>query len=85
MLGDSRPWAGARDSAVGTQVARSLATFPLELVLLLGDNIYGSERPQDFSKKFEKPYEAILSRKIPFYAALGNHDDPNQRYTSRST
>ncbi|HTM34360.1 MAG TPA: metallophosphoesterase [Vicinamibacterales bacterium] len=71
---------GRSQYEVGTQVARSLATFPFEFVLLLGDNIYGSERPQDFSKKFEKPYEAILSRKIPFYAALGNHDDPNQRY-----
>jgi len=71
---------GRSQYEVGTQVARSLGTFPFEFVLLLGDNIYGSERPQDFAKKFEKPYEAILSRKIPFYAALGNHDDPNQRY-----
>jgi hypothetical protein len=47
---------------------------------MLGDNIYGSERPQDFVKKFERPYEGILSQKIPFYAALGNHDDPTQRY-----
>ena len=47
---------------------------------MLGDNIYGSERPQDFVLKFEKPYAAILARKIPFYASLGNHDDPNQRF-----
>jgi len=47
---------------------------------MVGDNIYGSERPQDFVKKFEKPYEGILSQKIPFYASLGNHDDPTQRY-----
>ena len=51
---------GRSQYEVGTQVARSLATFPFEFVLLLGDNIYGSERPQDFSKKFEKPYKAIL-------------------------
>jgi predicted phosphodiesterase len=65
---------------LGAMLARSLDTFPFELVLLLGDNIYGSERPQDFVRKFEKPYEAILARKVPFYASLGNHDDPNQRY-----
>ena len=47
---------------------------------MLGDNIYGSERPQDFANKFEKPYQVLLDAKVPFYAALGNHDDPTQRY-----
>ena len=54
--------------------------FPFEFVLLLGDNIYGGERPQDFVKKFERPYKALLDLQIPFYASLGNHDDPNQRF-----
>ena len=48
--------------------------------LVLGDNIYGSERPQDFAQKFERPYKPLLDANIPFYASLGNHDDPNQRY-----
>jgi 3',5'-cyclic AMP phosphodiesterase CpdA len=47
---------------------------------MLGDNIYGSERPQDFVRKFEQPYKGLLDAKMPFYAALGNHDDPTQRY-----
>ena len=47
---------------------------------MLGDNIYGSERPDDFVKKFERPYKALLDQKILFYASLGNHDDPNQRF-----
>ena len=42
--------------------------------------MYGSERPQDFTRKFELPYKALLDAQIPFYAALGNHDDPNQRF-----
>jgi 3',5'-cyclic AMP phosphodiesterase CpdA len=49
------------------------------LVILVGDNLYGSERPQDFEKKFEIPYKPILDAGIKFYAALGNHDSPNQR------
>jgi predicted MPP superfamily phosphohydrolase len=53
--------------------------FPYEIVILVGDNLYGSERPQDFEAKFEKPYKPLLDRKVKFYAALGNHDDPNQR------
>jgi hypothetical protein len=47
---------------------------------MLGDNIYGSERPQDFDKKFVRPYKVLLDSDIEFNAALGNHDDPNQRY-----
>ena len=47
---------------------------------MVGDNMYGSERPQDYARKFELPYKPILDAKIPFYASLGNHDDPNQRF-----
>jgi predicted phosphodiesterase len=49
-------------------------------VIMLGDNLYGSERPQDFVKKFEAPYKILLDAKVAFYASLGNHDDPNQRF-----
>jgi hypothetical protein len=65
---------------IGEQLARARQTFPFEFVIMLGDNIYGSERPQDFVNKFEKPYKALLESKVSFYAALGNHDDPTQRY-----
>jgi len=65
---------------IGKQLATARATFPFEFVIMVGDNIYGSERPQDFLQKFEKPYQALLDAKVPFYAALGNHDDPTQRF-----
>jgi 3',5'-cyclic AMP phosphodiesterase CpdA len=65
---------------VGAQLTKARQTFPFEFVIMLGDNIYGSERPQDFISKFEKPYQALLDAKVPFYAALGNHDDPTQRF-----
>jgi hypothetical protein len=62
---------------VGERMTESRSVFPYEFVLMLGDNIYGTE---DFVKKFERPYKALLDLKIPFYASLGNHDDPNQRF-----
>jgi predicted phosphodiesterase len=65
---------------VGERLTESRSVFPFEFVLMLGDNIYGSERPDDFVKKFERPYKALLDLQIPFYASLGNHDDPNQRF-----
>jgi 3',5'-cyclic AMP phosphodiesterase CpdA len=52
--------------------------FPFELVLTVGDNMYGSQRPQDFVRKFETPYKALLDAKVKFYASLGNHDSRQQ-------
>lgn len=54
--------------------------FPFEFVLMLGDNLYGHEKPSDFVRKFEEPYKPLLNAGIKFYAALGNHDNPNERF-----
>jgi hypothetical protein len=48
--------------------------------VLVGDNLYGSERPQDFARKFEQPYKPLLDAGVKFYASLGNHDAREQRY-----
>ena len=54
-------------------------SFPFEFVLMLGDNIYeGPATPDDYRRKFEEPYRALLDEEIKFYAVLGNHDDPRQ-------
>ena len=79
VLGDTGT-GGRQQYEVGERLAASRDVFPFEFVLMLGDNIYGSERPQDFERKFERPYQALLDRKVLFYASLGNHDDPNQRF-----
>jgi hypothetical protein len=65
---------------VGEQLAQWHARFPFVLVLMMGDNIYGSDRPQDFVRKFEAPYKAVLDAGVKFYASLGNHDSREQRY-----
>ncbi len=65
--------------AVARQMVKTHATEPFELVLMMGDNMYGSQRPRDFVDKFEIPYGPLLRMGIPFYAALGNHDDPDNR------
>jgi predicted phosphodiesterase len=54
--------------------------FPFEFVLMLGDNMYGSEKAVDYKQKFENVYRPLLDQKVKFYAALGNHDDSNQRF-----
>ena len=65
---------------VANQMLRYGRRFPFTFAIMLGDNIYGSERPQDFQRKFMQPYRALLEADVEFHAALGNHDDPNQRY-----
>jgi hypothetical protein len=79
VLGDT----GTGDSkqvAVAKQLMAHRARFPFEFVILMGDNIYGSDTPSSFVRKFEQPYKPLLDAGVKFYASLGNHDDPNQRF-----
>ena len=55
-------------------------TFPFEFVLMVGDNMYGSEKATDYKMKFENVYKPLLDQQVKFYAALGNHDESNQRF-----
>lgn len=54
--------------------------FPYGFVLMLGDNLYGSEKAEDYRLKFEHVYRPLLDQKVKFYATLGNHDEVNQRH-----
>ena len=77
-IGDS----GTGDRAqyeVGQQMATERKRFPFELVIMLGDNMYGRQQPEDFVDKFERPYAALLQGGVRFYASLGNHDNPRNR------
>ena len=61
---------------VAQQMAAARKTFGFDLVIMLGDNMYGSQSPADFVKKFEQPYAPLLSAGVMFQASLGNHDRP---------
>jgi 3',5'-cyclic AMP phosphodiesterase CpdA len=65
---------------VGEQMAAARARFPFDTVLMLGDNMYGRQDPQDFVTKFERPYAALLHEGVLFRATLGNHDNPRNRF-----
>jgi hypothetical protein len=79
VIGDSGTGGGAQ-LRVAQRLAAVRAKFPFTFTLMLGDNLYGSEKPDDFAEKFERPYKPLLDAGVKFYAALGNHDDPNQRF-----
>ena len=64
---------------VARQMAASRSSFPFDFVLMLGDNMYGSQKPQDFVAKFERPYAPLLEAGVRFYATLGNHDQQTNR------
>ena len=72
--------ASQQQYGLAKEMADFRARYPFEIVVLAGDNLYGSERPQDFKLKFEDPYKPLLDAKVKFYAALGNHDAREQRY-----
>ena len=65
---------------IAQQMASYHAVFPFDFVIMLGDNIYGSKDAEAFKRKFEDPYAALLGAGVKFYASLGNHDDPNERF-----
>ena len=72
---------GARSQyQLAEQMVKLRERFKYDLVILVGDNLYGSERPQDFQQKFEIPYKPLLDAGVKFYGALGNHDAREQRY-----
>lgn len=76
------------DTGTGTKQQQELAkvmlryreSFPFAFVLMLGDNMYGGEKAADYKAKFEDVYRPLLDQKVKFYAALGNHDESNQRF-----
>jgi predicted phosphodiesterase len=65
---------------VGRRMAASRATFPFDFVIMLGDNLYGRQGPGDYVEKFDRPYAELLRAGVLFYAALGNHDEPESRF-----
>ncbi len=79
VIGDTGT-GGSEQRKIGADMATIRARFPFDLVVMTGDNMYGGESPNDFKKKFEIPYAALLSGGVKFYASLGNHDNENQRF-----
>jgi 3',5'-cyclic AMP phosphodiesterase CpdA len=79
---DSLKFATIGDNGTGEQPEYDVANqmelwhrrFPFDMVIMLGDNMYGSQRPADFEQKFERPYKPLLDAGVKFYASLGNHD-----------
>lgn len=76
------------DTGTGSKKQHELAkvflqyhnAFPFDTVLMMGDNMYGGEGPKDYKSKFEDVYRPLLDKKVKFYASLGNHDEPAQRF-----
>lgn len=77
VIGDS----GRGDEAqfaVARQMVAWRAKFPFDFVLMLGDNIYPPHAADDYVRKFEAPYRALLDAGVTFHAAIGNHDPPGE-------
>jgi len=79
IIGDSGTGSKTQYSVADKLVA-SRAKFPYQFILMMGDNLYIGSDEKDFKKAFETPYKPLLDAGIKFYAALGNHDNPNERF-----
>jgi 3',5'-cyclic AMP phosphodiesterase CpdA len=65
---------------VAAQMEKFRQTVKFDFVIMLGDNIYGGSSAADMKRKFEEPYKPLLDAGVKFYASLGNHDNPNERF-----
>jgi predicted phosphodiesterase len=77
VIGDSGT-GGTRQYELARILAAAREQFAFDFAIMLGDNIYGSDRPKDYIRKFETPYKPLLDAGVKFYAALGNHDARTQ-------
>jgi hypothetical protein len=82
--GDTFKFAVLGDNGSGDQGQYDLAeqmtaaheVFDYRLVIMLGDNFYGSQTPPELVRKFDRPYKPLIDAGVKFYAAIGNHDEP---------
>jgi hypothetical protein len=79
VIGDTGT-GGDAQYKIGEIMTSVRKTFPYDVVVMMGDNMYGGESPKDFENKFEKPYASLLKDGVKFYASLGNHDNSNERF-----
>lgn len=79
VIGDSGTGDRAQNE-VAARIVDAHARFPFTFAIMLGDNLYGSENPRDYERKFAVPYKPLLDSGVRFYASLGNHDEPSQRF-----
>jgi len=79
VIGDTGT-GGRAQYDVARRMVEAHSRFPFDFAIMLGDNLYGAENPSDFVDKFERPYRPLLDAGVKFYAALGNHDEPAQRF-----
>ena len=79
VIGDTGT-GGSAQYEVAKRLVEARVRFPFEFVIMLGDNLYGNEGPSAYVTKFERPYKPLLDAGVKFYAALGNHDEPAQRF-----
>jgi 3',5'-cyclic AMP phosphodiesterase CpdA len=64
---------------VAAVMAATRSRLPFELVVMLGDNVYGGWSRTAAVERFERPYRPLLDAGVRFYASLGNHDEADER------
>ena len=76
-IGDSGSGDAAQNEIASLMFRYYTEARRFTFVLMLGDNLYDD----DYTGEFALPYKDLLDAKVPFYAALGNHDrDLEQHY-----
>lgn len=59
---------------VAKQMLLAHQNKPIDFILTVGDNIYGTGNKTYYKPFFEQPYAPLLRDNIKFFTTLGNHD-----------
>jgi hypothetical protein len=65
VIGDTGT-GGKEQYEIGKRLEEYREQANFTFTIMVGDNIYGSERPQDFQQKFELPYKPLLDAGVTF-------------------
>src|SRR3954468_20375119 len=66
IIGDTGTGSNKQQDVADVMV-RYRQTFPFDFVLMMGDNLYGTETPADYQKKFANVYQKLLADKVKFF------------------
>ena len=75
VIGDNGDGSAGQYELAG-QMTAVHQQFAFGLVIMVGDNFYGSQTPSELVRKFDRPYKPLLDAGVLFHAAIGNHDQP---------
>src|SRR5262245_28511691 len=84
VIGDTGP-GDDHQRSVADELNTYRAKFPFNFAVMMGDNLYGGDSPEDYEKKFGIPYKPLLDAGVKFMRRSATTTTRISGCTNRST